>query len=96
MLNGMNKTNPKITQWLFDFYFYIITFMKSVCNHEFELQFVPLFYLLGGDPLNACFFTCPGHKIPDEEQLYFVMDAERFLEMFGWSDCLILGAISWT
>lgn len=66
--------------------------------HEISIQqFVALFYLFGGDPLVACFFTCAGQEIPGEEQLYFVKDAERFLETFGWSDCPILGApISWT
>lgn len=60
-------------------------------------QFVPLFYLFGRDTLVACFFTCAGQEIPGEEQLYFVKEAERFLETFGWSDCPILGApISWT
>lgn len=54
------------------------------------------FYLFDGDPLIACFFTCARQEIPEEEQLYFVRDAEGFLENFGWSDCLILGAVSWT
>ncbi len=82
----MFNKNTKITLWP---HHYI---------HEISMQqFVPLFYLFGGDPLVTCFFTRAGQEIPGEEQLYFVKEAERFLEMFGWSDRPILGApISWT